>query len=130
MRNKDYIVKYENNINAGEGRIKIDGVNNFFGSVIKTFKSEKANNSINGFKIINGIPKVNVTFGEAIYKYYSDKECQNEIIKPVVAGKYYVKAFVLETNNYFKVESEALEYVIEDHLIEKPTVDNLNNKKI
>lgn len=48
----------------------------------------------------------------------------------MVAGKYYVKAFVLETNNYFKVESEALEYVIEDHLIEKPTVDNLNNKKI
>lgn len=29
LLNKDYIVKYENNINAGEGRIKIDGVNNF-----------------------------------------------------------------------------------------------------
>lgn len=128
--NKDYIVKYENNINAGEGRIKIDGINNFSGSVIKTFKIEKANNYINSFEIINGLPKANVTFGEVIYKYYSDKECQNEIIKPVVPGKYYVKAFVLETNNYSKIESEALEYVIEDHLIETPEVDNLNNKKV
>ncbi len=112
---KDYLVKYENNINAGEATILIEGVNNYKGSISKTFIINKAQNEILEFKLLDREPVGKAKFGEVCFKYYLDETCENEIDVPVKPGSYYVKAYVLATNNYDAIESkEALSLIIKD----------------
>ncbi|MBQ8489010.1 MAG: hypothetical protein IJ535_04430 [Pseudobutyrivibrio sp.] len=54
--NTDYTVKYEDNINAGTARVLISGINNYSGSITKTFTITK--------KDLSGCT---VSFGDAYY---------------------------------------------------------------
>ncbi len=40
---KDYTLKYENNINAGTAKIVVNGINDYAGEIVKEFVIEKAN---------------------------------------------------------------------------------------
>lgn len=117
--NKDYLVEYQNNINAGEGSILIEGINDYTGSIKKTFKINKAQNEILDFKVVDRQPVAEAKFGEVIYKYFSDEALKNPVEAPVEPGIYYVKAYVLETSNYEATESkEALIIDIKDSRID------------
>lgn len=122
--NTDYKVSYENNINAGKAKIIITGLNNFKGSITKVFDILKAENEIKNFQIIDGKPSAESLFGDVIFKYYSDKDCLNEIAIPTTPGTYYVKAVVLENDNFVGTESSVLEFIIKDEIIEKPEIEN------
>lgn len=117
--NKDFKIVYSDNVNVGKGKIKIIGINNFKGEMLKEFAINKAKNEIIKFEIINNEPNAEAKFGQAYYKYYSDKECFKEIDKPTEPGLYYVKAFVDGNSNYENVSSGPLEIIVESN--EKPT---------
>ena len=112
----DYDVIYENNVNASsQARVIVKGKGDYAGSKITTFTINKANNSINGFTIVDNKPVISgTTDGEVIFKYYRDKECTqlipaSDILQP---GTYYVKAYIAETDNYYAYESEAKTIVV------------------
>ena len=50
--------------------------------------------------------------GNVYFKFFADSNCLNEIVSPVNAGKYYVKAIAEQTNEYEYAESAALEFII------------------
>lgn len=51
-------------------------------------------------------------FGELRLRFYSDKECKNEIKAPTVCGKYYAILSIPETENYSGLESEVIQFEI------------------
>ncbi len=50
--------------------------------------------------------------GAVTYKYFSDRDCTNEIAPPVNSGKYYIKAYASQTDKYDAAESIAHEFNI------------------
>lgn len=123
----DYKVTYSNNINVGNATITITGINNYDCTINKTFTITKANNNITNFEIINGTPTANSDFGDIIYKYYSDINCLKEIDKPTTPGIYYIKAIVLETDNYDAFTSQVLEFRINDVITPEPEKPDIPN---
>ena len=117
---KDYTININNNINVGTATITITGIGVYEGVKTINFTITKASNSITNFGVVNGNPSANANFGEIIYKYYSDKECLNEIDKPIVPGVYYVKAIVLGSDNYDGATSDILELKIDDVILPNP----------
>ena len=51
-------------------------------------------------------------FGEIKVRFYSDKECKNEISAPTTCGNYYAILTVSETENYTYLESEPISFEI------------------
>ena len=51
-------------------------------------------------------------FGELSYTFYSDPEGKNEISKPTVCGKYYVRISARENENYSGLTSEIISFEI------------------
>lgn len=117
QQNSDYILQYHNNINVGLASVDIVGIGNYTGRVSKTFEIAKAKNAIKDFVVNKGEPSATATYGEVAFKFFSDKECKNEIEKPVDIGTYYVKAFVQESENWLGAESQVIEYKIEENSI-------------
>lgn len=72
VENTDYKVKYEDNINAGTARVVVSGINNYSGSITKTFTITK--------KDLSGCT---VSFGDAYY--VGDKGAPN--VEPTVTVK-------------------------------------------
>ena len=108
----DYDVLYENNIEAGEANITINGINYFDNAKNINFTIVKAKNRITSFSIVNDNPVATSLFGQEniIYKYYKDKEGLIELSnRPNVNDKYYVKAYVPETKNYEKGEENGFQ---------------------
>lgn len=46
IEDKDYYIDYTNNVNAGTGKIIIRGINNYSGTITKTFTINKASNTV------------------------------------------------------------------------------------
>lgn len=117
VKDVDYTVTYENNVNAGTATIIIEGQGILRGTKTRTFEITTADNSWVITPSINGwtwswdddtnaqSPTGTARFGEVEYKYYTDVNCttltdsENSGAaslggQPVNAGTYYLKAFV------------------------------------
>lgn len=117
VKNVDYTVTYENNINAGTATITISGIGILRETTTKTFNITPADNSWETAPSINGwtwswdndsnvqSPTGAARFGEVEYVYYVDANCTTRTNsensgaeslggQPVDAGVYYLKAFV------------------------------------
>ena len=57
-------------------------------------------------------PKGKAKDGEVEFFYFEDRDCTKEVKFPLAAGKYYMKAFVLTSENYLRLESEAIEFEV------------------
>ena len=69
--------------------------------------------------------------GEITFKYFTDAECNNEILNPVDAGTYYVKAVFAGNENLNGAESAATSFVIAKRIIATPTIaDKVYNGQI
>lgn len=107
--NKDYLVKYKDNIDAGVAKIVIQGINDFNGEKIISFNILKAQNEIYNFKYENNKFSANAKFGQVHFKFYQDEDCLNEVKNLEENTYYYAKAYVEGTNNYDEVFSD--EYI-------------------
>lgn len=121
--NVDYIVTFKDNIDAGTGTITFEGINNFEGTLIKSFNINKAKNKIIKFEVINGNPTAKSLFGEVDFKYFKDEKCLIEIPKPEEEGVYYVKAVVHETLNYEGAISEPIKFEIKSDVKPEPPIE-------
>lgn len=117
---RDYTIQIKNNINVGTATITITGKGKYTGSKDITYTITKATNSITKFELVNGNLVAESTFGDIVYKYYSDKDCTNEINKPTLPGTYYVKAIVEATDNYEGAESKAIVLKIDGEVTPNP----------
>ncbi len=123
----DYEIVYKNNVNVGTAILIVVGKGKYTGSISYEFTIKKAQSKVE-IDIVDDEIKVNSTFGEPIIKYYSDKECKNEIAKPTEAGTYYVKAVIVGTDNYEGYETEPKEYVVRNAINpDVPNVEENNN---
>lgn len=111
-----YDLYYENNINVGTATIKIKGKDGFIGEKNTSFEIVKAKNEIINWDINDkGVISFESNFGSntVLYKYFSDKECLNELpSKPTTEGEYYVKAYIPATDNYESLETNAMKFTI------------------
>lgn len=117
IKDVDYTVTYENNVNAGTATIIIEGQGILRGTATRTFEITTADNSWEITPSINGWtwswddtsnaqqPVGAARFGEVEYEYYVDVGCTTLTNsansgaatlggQPVNAGTYYLKAFV------------------------------------
>ena len=117
IKDVDYTVAYENNINAGTATITITGQGILRGSTTRTFVITTAENSWVVTPSINGwtwswdddsnaqLPTGTARFGEVEFKYFTDVSCTTPTDlansgavtsggQPVKAGTYYLKAYV------------------------------------
>ncbi len=123
------VLAVENNINAGNANIKIEGINFFEGIINQSFVINKADNQLYEFFVENGKIVFNCQFNadKVQYKYFKEYECINQIQKPTEPGNYFVKAYVAGNDNINNLETEAREYKISnDSNSTKP--ENPNNK--
>ncbi|WP_296879307.1 MBG domain-containing protein, partial [Thomasclavelia sp.] len=115
-------------------KVTVEGNDNYTGlEVIESFEIKKADNkwkeelTIENWTYGNQAnePKASAKFGDVIF-IYSDKK-DGEYIKdvPSEVGTWYVKAIVLETENYMGLESEPVEFKIveEKAVVEEPEDD-------
>ncbi|MCM1285192.1 MAG: VanW family protein [Acetobacter sp.] len=85
VKDKDFTVKYSNNINIGDGSVAITGINNYSGSIKKTFKIVPK--KVTGLKISstssNSVTvkwnKQNYISGYKIYRYDSNKKVYKSV---------------------------------------------------
>ncbi|SFA96776.1 hypothetical protein SAMN05216249_1061, partial [Acetitomaculum ruminis DSM 5522] len=117
---KDYIITYTNNINAGTAKVTIEGIGDYEGSITKTFKIKKASQSIttafiskkvNATKTTNYSISAKKAQGSLSYKVASTpKKAANFISvnskgvitlkKGAYEGTYKIKITAKETKNY------------------------------
>ncbi len=112
--NIDYEISYQNNINAGIGKVIINGINNYNGTKELEFTIKKANR--NQFKVTqenwtyNDENKPNPKVegkeeeSEIIYLYSNKKDGEYKKERPTDAGTYWIKSIILESTNYNEAE--------------------------
>ncbi len=125
-KDKDYVVSYRNNVNAGIATVVISGANAYKDSIEKEFAIQKALSKIvldpqtvkwssegNAYtgKVIKG-----GSSGRVTYAYYSDQGCSTLVSTAGVnaAGTYYAKATLEADDNYESAISGAVEFKVED----------------
>ena len=124
---RDYIVTYDSNVNAGTAKVTIKGVGNYKGDVIeKTFQIEKADNTWTKELTIEdwtygdeaNAPTATAKDGTVTYAYYK-VNVGNDGIQlvaldkaPTEVGLYVVKAAVAATDNYNALESGYVDFNI------------------
>ena len=99
-------------INAGSKEIICEGLGLYSFSYIINYEIIRADNKIS-LSIKDGKIEKEALYGDVIIKYYSDKDCLNEIEKPSKKGHYYIRGFVDGSDNYNALASDIVEYVIE-----------------
>lgn len=115
INDKDFEIKYENNINAGTADIIIKGIGNCTGEIIKHFEIKKCKIGPNDFNINNKdyiytgvpiIPMMNSEIPESEYDIITEDNIDVGIAKLIIVGKnnYYGK-FVTE----FQITERSLE---------------------
>lgn len=118
---EDYTIDYSNNINAGdEAYISITGKGNFSGTVQKNFTIMKSDFSstvsINGWTFGQSVNCPNVSNnpgnGDINYLYSNSVDGLFSELIPTDAGKYYVKAVITETQNYYLFETSPIQFII------------------
>lgn len=113
----DFTAAYKDNVNAGgNAAVTVTGINDYEGSVTLNFNIEKAQRrqfavSLQGWTFGQGANTPEIYGGEeaADITYLYGKEENGEYFKdlPYDAGKYWVKAVIGESQNYFAAESKA-----------------------
>lgn len=77
-KDADYTVTYENNVNVGTATVKVEGINNYSGTVNKTFTIKNA--SYAGtirFTVKTGSSNGNKPVQGAVFGLYTDKACSS-----------------------------------------------------
>ena len=114
----NYELSYSNNINAGTATVKITGINDYVGSVTKTFTIDKAtlDNTIN-FQSVNYDYTANevtpaVTMADEVKPFVTFKYNGSETV-PSASGIYALSAEIAESDNYtFASETRDLGFVV------------------
>ncbi len=106
--NVDYIVEYNNNINAGvnSAQVIVKGIGAYTGTTTIPFTINKAKNEISGFKLIGNTPVANAIVGTVSFNYYSNEQCTDLVSGvPTSKGQYWIKAVSIGNENYESVTS-------------------------
>ncbi len=105
---RDYVLSYENNIEAGTATIIVTGKGKYKGSQRLTFQIAKAtDNEITNFEVSNNRPSATSKYGVVKFKYCTDQNFTSNVLTeyPTTSGTYYVKAYVEDNSSYNGVES-------------------------
>ncbi len=106
IRGEDYTIKTINNINVtDDSKVIISGINNYEGSVTKTFHIHKSENRIITFDVNRDDVCETQFGGETIIEYFSDSACTKSlgIDKPTKSGTYWAKVTTSGGENYNSV---------------------------
>ena len=124
VKDVDYTVTYDENINVGIARATINFIGKFEkvtetkGKLTATFLIDRADNELkveDKTVVLGGSvqPKTTNKAGAPVaYVYYADADCTTEIAVPTKVGTYYVKATSIATTNYNQAESNVAKVVI------------------
>ena len=113
---KDYTIRYLNNIEAGTASVVLNGINDYSGSITLTFTIEKAdrmhfevfqedwtfNDAVIPTPTISGIEET----AKITYLYANAEDGIYSEIKPTEAGTYWIKAIIEESSNYKSAEAK------------------------
>lgn len=151
-KDKDYTVKYSNNINIGNGSVTIKGINNYSGSINKTFKIIPK--KVTGLKITSTTPntvkvkwtKQNYISGYRIYRYDSKKEVYKSVgtvsaknntftiknLNPACANLIKVRAYksINKSTNYYGAYSDLVRGATKPAKVVLTDVGKSGKKKI
>lgn len=129
---KDYILVYSKNIDVcNNAKIIVCGSGQYEGSKILRFKIIKTLNKIYYFDVSDSGPYASCKFEKPIFKYYEDNLCLKEIERPNDPGRYFIKAFSMDSDNYIGTSTEAKVFKINPGLIEVDNFDiEIENKNV
>ncbi len=127
---RDYVLSYENNIEAGTATIIVTGKGKYKGSQRLTFQIAKAtDNEITNFEVSNNRPSATSKYGVVKFKYCTDQNFTSNVLTeyPTTSGTYYVKAYVEDNSSYNGVESSS---VLQITVSANPTIKDISTTTV